>query len=528
MNLEQITVALRPRKPLEAIDLGFALARHWAIPLLKLWLLVCLPLFWLVWLPLRSHPFLALFLVWLIRPLFDHSMLYFLSRAMFGAAPATREAAAMTLRLWRRFGLASLSVYRLDPTRPFRLPIRQLEGLSGSARRERARVLGASGSETAILLTLTCWLIEFCLLVSLIGMTLMFLPRELSFDLWTPIELWFEGDGSLGMHAIIGALLFAAVTMVEPFYVAAGFALYLNRRTLLEGWDIELSFRNLARRLEHDFPREVANHGSDQRRTTPEKQSRPGLLTTMLVLLPILTALAAPQIQAQDSEDSATPAGQRSPQEVIQEILESEEFGGEEVVRRWRAKQQGPRESEKDGFDLSNIPGLGFLAELGAGVGALIEVLLWLAILTLVGMFIYALLKMQGRYQPSARPARPPPPEVVFGLDVRRESLPSDIAAEALALLRDGKITQALSLLYRGTLVAIIHRDQVNIEASWTEGECLRELEGKLPGDRHSYFGKLTDVWCQSAYAHRQPPVAELEALCRRWSGLFGEAGEIP
>jgi hypothetical protein len=34
-----------------------------------------------------------------------------------------------------------------------------------------------------------------------------------------------------------------AVFFVEPFYVAAGFAMYLNRRAELEAWDIEQEFR---------------------------------------------------------------------------------------------------------------------------------------------------------------------------------------------------------------------------------------------------------------------------------------------
>ena len=33
------------------------------------------------------------------------------------------------------------------------------------------------------------------------------------------------------------------VLFLEPFYVAAGFAMYLNRRAELEAWDIEQEFR---------------------------------------------------------------------------------------------------------------------------------------------------------------------------------------------------------------------------------------------------------------------------------------------
>jgi len=35
----------------------------------------------------------------------------------------------------------------------------------------------------------------------------------------------------------------ATVVFLEPFYVAAGFGMYLNRRAELEAWDIEQEFR---------------------------------------------------------------------------------------------------------------------------------------------------------------------------------------------------------------------------------------------------------------------------------------------
>jgi hypothetical protein len=63
-------------------------------------------------------------------------------------------------------------------------------------------------------------------------------------------------DGSAGLLPAgleDGPLLvayLAAVALVEPAYVAAGFALYLGRRTVLEGWDIELEFRRLSDRIE--------------------------------------------------------------------------------------------------------------------------------------------------------------------------------------------------------------------------------------------------------------------------------------
>ena len=43
---------------------------------------------------------------------------------------------------------------------------------------------------------------------------------------------------------LVGSIAYVVVVLfLEPFYVAAGFAMYLNRRAELEAWDIEQEFR---------------------------------------------------------------------------------------------------------------------------------------------------------------------------------------------------------------------------------------------------------------------------------------------
>jgi hypothetical protein len=43
---------------------------------------------------------------------------------------------------------------------------------------------------------------------------------------------------------VAAALAYAIViAFLEPFYVAAGFAMYLNRRAELEAWDVEQELR---------------------------------------------------------------------------------------------------------------------------------------------------------------------------------------------------------------------------------------------------------------------------------------------
>ena len=59
--------------------------------------------------------------------------------------------------------------------------------------------------------------------------------------------LWarsFDGDLTT-FFAVMSSCAYAAVVLfIEPFYVAAGFGMYLNRRVELEAWDVEQEFRH--------------------------------------------------------------------------------------------------------------------------------------------------------------------------------------------------------------------------------------------------------------------------------------------
>jgi len=65
----------------------------------------------------------------------------------------------------------------------------------------------------------------------------------------TPGLRTFDGlalftNGTLLGVALGYAAQAVAVMFVEPFYVAAGFAMYLNRRVELEAWDVEQDLRH--------------------------------------------------------------------------------------------------------------------------------------------------------------------------------------------------------------------------------------------------------------------------------------------
>jgi hypothetical protein len=99
-------------------------------------------------------------------------------------------------------------------------------------------------------------------------------------------------------------------------------------------------------------------------------------------------------------------------------------------------------------------------------------------------------------------------------MDLAPEKLPADVSAAAAALAREGKLREALGLLYRGALSELVHKRGVQLLSSHTEGEAVRLAQ--LP-----YFASLVDAWRLCAYARRIPPAAEVERLATDYQAAF-------
>lgn len=106
---------------------------------------------------------------------------------------------------------------------------------------------------------------------------------------------------------------------------------------------------------------------------------------------------------------------------------------------------------------------------------------------------------------PGVSLAQKKPPETLFGLDVRPASMPDDIAGAALAEAEAGRYTAALSLLYRGTLIELIHRKHIEFRLGDTEDLCLRRASGRIDAQAALYFARLLDAWKRTAYAETPP-----------------------
>jgi hypothetical protein len=142
--------------------------------------------------------------------------------------------------------------------------------------------------------------------------------------------------------------------------------------------------------------------------------------------------------------------------------------------------------------------------------------LLWGLAAAAVGYALWFLARMLPRSRgPAPEPYRAPP--ALFGMELAPETLPPDVAAAAAALAREGKLREALSLLYRGALSSLVHKRGVQLLASHTEAEVL-SLSGP---EVHSYLAKLIDVWRLCAYAKREPPGGDVERLAQDYRVAF-------
>ena len=504
MDLERVAAVIRPRSPWEAVDLGYSMVRAWWRAVYTPWL-IAVPPVWLAALLLgRARPGWALFALWWLKPAFDRLPLQVVSRALFGDLPSARETLRAAHPLKGFF--AAVTALRLDPARSFYLPVRQLERSRGPALRQRRRVLKGGGDGPAVALTFASLVMELMLFTALVGLVAMVIP-ETAGPRWG--ELWdgyLAGGSPLWFHLLVGFGWWLAVSAVEPFYVAGGFALYLNRRTLLEGWDVELAFRRLSRRL----------LDAEDERLRSRRAAGAGT-TLVAALAAALLAAAGPAAAAAErapaaaeAAPAAAPEATSDPQRAIAEILADGEFGGREKVRTWKWRRES--EGEPEG-DFSSGPAIGGL------LAAVAEVVLWVAAGIGIAVALIYLVRSARRRRPPAAKAETPSPasKLLSGWLDPGEPLPADVAGAALRLLDAGRPLEALSLLYRGALAALDRRPGLSVRESWTEGECLGHLADQLPAAAAGFLRRLTLAWQRAAYAHRRPAEDELRTLCGEW-----------
>lgn len=523
MNLDQVTLEIRPRSAWEAVDLGLLMAKRWWLPMIKIWLLVSFPFFALTLLIPEKWFWIGALFMWWIKPVLERPLLHILSHAVFNDLPSTRSTLKLFPSLAFKQIMSSLTWRRFSPTRSMDLPVLQLEGLSGARRQDRLGVLHREDSSPASWLSFMGLALEVFLWIGIISFIWALIPREINIE-WA--NFFYEQESS-ELHFLQLSIWYIALGLTAPFYVTCGFALYLNRRITLEAWDIDIAFRRIA----------------NKRSTAPALSS---LLLTLALGLGTFAVDATRSTYADDQlpamEVSAeTPAeysgavvvdkplgelteiDRNQAQESIKAVLQQSEFSRKEIKRT--LKLDDPDEEESKFWErffkfLSNFEG--FVA-----AASLLEILLWIAVLALIGFVFYRyrhwLAAQFVRIKPT--PAPKAKPVTLFGMDVTRESLPEDISTNALKLLQTGDMRAALALLYRASLFHLVHSG-VDIHDGHTEHECAELMREHFTNNasaqtRVAYFVALTREWQRLAYGHLLPTTEKAQYLCANWNSCW-------
>jgi len=511
VNLNEIQANIRLRNPWEAVDLGFAMVRRWwksiYIPLAILTFGIGIPLFFIV--P-EDQLWIAGMIFWWLKPLYDRLVLHIISHKLFNDELTSWQALkALPSLIWNTGFFQSMTFRRFSLSRGFNLPIWQLEQLRGEPRASRQRILHIASHSQAIWLTIGLWIIEGILSLSLFVLLLLFLPESLQQDFLENLFSSNNIDYARWLDILNYCFYIVVVTAVHPFYIAGNFALYINRRTQLEAWDIELDFRKLASRL---------------------KQTSQHLLPVMFIAFftlffsASLFLFSSPSYAENPEANNETEYLNRDrlpadkSKAIIKEVMLTENLDDKEISHRWIKK-------DKKKIDLDPVFWLklkAFLEPTAKVFAFIIEFGLWILIAIGILLLIYFrerwMYLFQGKRDSTDEYQSP---DVMFGMDVRPESLPSNIIDEARKLWQSKQHREALSLLYRGALVRLINQEKVKLQNSHTEGDVLKLASLTLNNSKQGYLKSLTTQWQLIAYAHRSPNESDMKMLFDRWTSDF-------
>ena len=493
MNLAKLQINACIRSGWQAIDLGFLMARAWWSKLYFASLLSLLPLTVVLLLVFMSNPLWALFIIWWLKPFWERLPLFSASRMLFAEESDTWSRMkslpitdALPWLLWRRFSVQ----------RAFDNPVTVLEDLKSTARRQRLKVLHGKYSDVALANQLVCFCFEILLAFGIVVM----------FDFFTPDSLGIRFQDTFGDLTLTGEWFYtlagiAAITLVMPFHTMAGFALYLNRRIELEAWDIEISFRNIA-------DRKQAN-----------ARGTAGLMVTIF-------CVALLSLTGSDTALAAIDHDRASAEQLIESVLQGEDFGRERTVSKWRFKDWSDEEDETvPDWVINFVEWWEKYIGWSDGLDSMASWIKLLLVAVFVGVLIYLLRRYRGPLSRLMR-ARPEEtaPQVMFGMDVTPQSLPPDVPLEVMRIWDEGNYREALSLLYRASLSRLIDRYELAFRASHTEAECAALVKSCGVDSLSDYFWQLTNVWRRLAYGHQQPESEVVQGLCDGWSRELSDA----
>jgi hypothetical protein len=289
--------------------------------------------------------------------------------------------------------------------------------------------------------------------------------------------------------------------------VACGFALYLNRRTQLEAWDIDLAFRRLRARLE-------------------------GLGKVLGVVLLCGGALALPAHAAAPARAASAPLASvaisidkifHQPPDrsdarfaaAVAQAYRDSRFGGERTVRRWVFKYPWTSDTK-----VQSMP----FPLLGQILSGIFKLLLWLLVIGALATLFWFAWRQRGRWARKAEQHVPMTAASVQASVAGEQPLPADLAGATRQLWQAQRRREALALLYRGCVEQTALLLQVPPSADATEADWLRQAAAIGDPLRAQQVVAIVRAWQFAAYAGRYPDDATIEHLLSGWPVQAGAA----
>ncbi|MED5239171.1 MAG: DUF4129 domain-containing protein [Pseudomonadota bacterium] len=494
MELEKASARLAPRSPWQAVDLGTQMFRRWAWPTVRIWLaFTLLPFTLLLALASQLESWWPLILFWWLKPAWERPLLAWYSHALFAEELSLKD----LFRRWKHYALpgllAQLTWRRLSPSRSFNTAIWQLEGARGDQVGQRHQVLHRSPSNRSGLLTIVMFHIEQFMGYGVLALAYLLVPWQFNLEM----SDWFL-DQSVLQTAIASSCMYLALCITEPLYVACGFALYLNKRTWLEGWDLQLGLTRIG------------------------KRRRPSGIATALLLMALISVPFSEPAHA-----SNTDAGLTEQEQVI-ELLAGEDYMPFETrtQREWK-----DRDNDEDGgeswwktFWKTFFDSADDTPDTPDKPISIPDNLIWAVFWALfAGIALWLLMTVASRMGFTRNASRHSHaiPTHVAGLDIRHHSLPDDVGQAVDKALEQQDIRTALALLLRVSLATLLREYPVPLAAGSTEQQCLRTLQ-RVHGDAAGIpvLKPVVDAWVRTAWAHRPVSADEVRALLTQWQAV--------
>ncbi len=199
---------------------------------------------------------------------------------------------------------------------------------------------------------------------------------------------------------------------------------------------------------------------------------------------------------------------------IIEDIVNSKDLKGEKKTTEWKLKDSN--------FEKSDASTPDWIKSTSVVFAKFFEYILWIFLLTAIVLLYLSRAQWLHLFSPKKTEEESyQAPEILFGMNVREDSLPNDIIAEAKQLWLQKKARESLSLLYRGALVRLINQEKIPLENSHTEGDILKLSPKLLTNKQHQYLAQLTSQWQLIAYAHRIPTEEVMQWLFSHWQNDF-------